>query len=70
MPTVQFDSAALTKKIQITVAETVAHTMRDIFADPEFLCDLQPWVKKRLTKKPKTTLSLKEVKDQLRLNRQ
>ena len=69
MPSLQLDTATLTKKIQVTVAETVANTMRDILTDPEYFCELQPWVKKRLALVPTKTFSLDEVKKKLKSKR-
>ncbi|MBI4252723.1 hypothetical protein HY623_00870 [Candidatus Uhrbacteria bacterium] len=66
MPSLQLDPATLTKKIQVTVAETVASTMREILMDQEYFCELQPWVQKRLAKKPQKTISLREVKRRLK----
>lgn len=69
MPSVQLDQTLLTKKIQVTVAETVASTMYDILTDPEYFYELQPWVKKRLAIVPKKTISLEEMKKRLQSKR-
>lgn len=69
MPTLQLDQTALTKKIQTTVAETVASTMHEILSDPEYFDELQAWVKRRLTKSTQGATSLQSVKNRLAMRR-
>lgn len=49
---------SFTKMIQTTVIETV----QEILNDPEYFCELQPWVIKRLKQKPKRFISFEEMK--------
>lgn len=53
----------LAKTIQLTVIETV----QELLNDPEYFCELQPWVIKRLKKKPKRFISLEEMKERYSL---
>jgi len=50
-----------TKQVDRLVRKSVIQVMRDILQDPDFGLEIQDWVKKRLTKKPKKLIPLSEI---------
>ena len=50
------------KTITRVVKKAVVDTLYEIMRDPDFGLELQEWVKRRLAKKPKRTVSLEALR--------